>query len=258
MPLNSAGNFGGPRYGWGDAPGGHAQRGNGGLDRGRYAGSPEAGLHRGERQWGGRGPSAQQSYGWDYQGGVGRDEITRRSEARMGSPFQARPAQERGGGLPRGRYAVDYDRSSDHGGGNDVRYDWGWQGRGGGMNPGSDHYGSGFRPAASPRYGATNQRYGNDFRGGSGASGGWMGGGGDRQMGGYGALGGWTGSGAMQSRVGSRRDFSAGHDRPRDGGFSGGYGARDGGMRGRSAGRYGGDYNHPLSDTEFYRRVERW
>jgi hypothetical protein len=44
----------------------------------------------------------------------------------------------------------------------------------------------------------------------------------------------------MQPRGGYARDFQAG-----------------GGM-GSMRGRYGGDYSQPLSDAEFYRRVERW
>lgn len=257
MPLNSAGNFGGPQYGWGDAQGGHARGANSGFDRGRHANSPGAGLHRGEWQWRGHGPGAQQSYGWDYQGGVGRDEITQRSEARMGSPFQARMAQERSGGLPQGRYAVDYDRLGERAGrgGGDVGYDWGWQGRTGGMDRGENRYGAtdqryggdfrasgiGWTGSGSRQmgggYGATSQRYGNDFRGGGGGAAAS----GNRQMsGGYGASGGWMGGG-MPSRGGYGRDFQAG-----------------GGTGGSMRGRYGGDYSQPLSDAEFYRRVERW
>lgn len=250
MPLNSAGNFGGPQYGWGDAQGGHARSADSGFNRGRYTNSPEAGLHRGEWQWRGHGPSAQQSYGWDYQGGVGRDEITQRTEARTGSSFQARMAQERSGGLPRGRYAIDYDRGRRTGGGMDgpdVKYDWGWQGRAGGMDRGMDRYGSDFRASGggwvgsgsrqTGRYGATDQRYGNDFRGGYGASGGFLGGSGNRQTGG-------GGYGATSQRYGND--------------FRGGSGASGGWIGGPTRGRYGGDYSQPLSDAEFYRRVERW
>jgi hypothetical protein len=228
MPLNSAGNFGGPGYGWGDVPGGSERtQWNSGQARGRFTSSPEAGLHRGEWQWRGHGPSAQRSYGWDYQGGVGRDEITQRSEARMGSSFQARMAQERSGGLPRGRYAVGYDRLGERTGrgGRDVGYDWGWQGRTGGMQGGGMDRG-----------------YGGDFRGG-----------------GYAASGGGTfGGGNRQVRGGYARDFP-GDDGP-ERGFGGGSGARgyDRGMRGSVGGGYGRDYQQPLSDAEFYRRVERW
>lgn len=221
MPLNSAGNFGGPRYQWGDVPGGSGRtQWNSGLNRGRYTSSPEAGLQRGEWQWRGHGPSAQRSYGWDYQGGVGRDEITQRTEARMGSSFQGRMAQERGGGLPRGRYAVDFDRLGERAGRRyDGDYDRGWQGRGGGMERG----------------------YGADYRGGHASSGGHTLGGGGRMGGGYG------------------RDFAADYGRERDfgGGTRGGYGY-DRGMRGSARGGYGGDDSQPLSDAEFYRRVERW
>ena len=263
-PLTGqGGQFGGPRYNRGDVPGSGAQGGagtnaNSGQARGRYTSGPEAGLHRGEWQWRGHGPSAQQSYGWDYQGGVGRDEITQRSEARAGSTFQARMAQERSGGLPRGHYAIDYDRGERTGGGRGVSYDWGWEARGGGMPRGGttqrysgDYPGGGMqRGAASRPFGATPQRYGSEYGGG-----------------GYGASGGsGYGSGNRQGRGGYGRDFGAGHGHE-GGGFGGGmragggYGAQryDRGMQGRmGGGGYGGDYQQPLSDADFYRRVERW
>lgn len=263
MPLTGqGGQFGGPRYGWGDVPGaGGRSNANSGLDRGRYTNSPEAGLHRGEWQWRGHAPDAQRSYGWDYQGGVGRDEITQHTAARMGSSFQARMAQERSGGLPQGRYAIDYDQGRRTGGGSqDIHYDWGWQGRTGG----TDRYGSDFRGGMDRGHGSSfpggmqggMDRYGSDFGGGYGASGGGGFGSGKRQArggygqdfggygggepgGGYGASGHTLGSGGRTGRY--TRDF-------------GGYGARgyDRGDHGR------GGYSQPLSDAEFYRRVERW
>ncbi|HEX6042019.1 hypothetical protein [Longimicrobium sp.] len=249
MPGNpltgQGGQFGGPRYGWGDVPGAGGQNANSGLNRGRYTNSPEAGLHRGEWQWRGHGPSAQQSYGWDYQGGVGRDEITQRTEARMGPSFQARMAQERGGGLPRGRYAIDYDQGRRTGGGSqDVNYDWGWQGHGGGSgrSGGMDRYGSDYRGGMQ---GGGMSRYGSDFHdGGYGASGRHTLGSGGRQGGGYGqdfgASAGGRGFGGRQLGGGS---YGSGHARAYDRGLGG-------------TGR--GGYSQPLSDAEFYRRVERW
>lgn len=230
MPLNSAGNFGGPRYAWGDVPGGSQRtQWNSGQNRGRFTASPEAGLHRGEWQWRGHGPSAQRSYGWDYQGGVGRDEITQHSEARMGGLFQARMAQERSGGLPQGRYAVDYERLGERAGrGGEVGYDWGWEGHHGSHNAsGPGTYGSGYRASSG---------------------------------------GGFIGSGHRASSGGYARDFRGGYGRDfgqdRGGRFAGGRGGYDrgfgGGMRGGARGGYGGDYSQPLSDAEFYRRVDRW
>jgi hypothetical protein len=270
MPFTGqGGQFGGPQYGWGDVPGaGGRNNANSGLNRGRYTNSPEAGLHRGEWQWRGHAPDAQRSYGWDYQGGVGRDEITQRTEARMGSSFQARMAQERSGGLPQGRYAIEYDRGQRTGGGSqDVHYDWGWQGHTGGM----DRYGSDYRGGMQ----------GGGMDRGYGASGGYTLGGGHRQArggygsdfgGGYGASGHTLGSGGRTGRGGYGQDFGG------SGGaqFGGGYGAERGGYGGQQygGGSYGsghaargydrgmgggrGPYSQPLSDAEFYRRVERW
>jgi hypothetical protein len=286
-PLTGqGGQFGGPQYGWGgvpNQPGTGARSGsagsrtnfNSGFTGGAYNTSPEAGLHRGEWQWRGHGPSAQQSYGWDYQGGVGRDEITQHTEARTGSSFQARMAQERSGGLPQGRYAIDYDQGRRTGGqgGQDVSYDWGWEGHGGGQQGGMN-----------PRYGATGQRYGGDYRSAGGHAGPGVGYGGGQQGGmnarygstsqryggDYRSAGGYVGSGAgygggnPQGRGGYGREFGGGYGRER--GYGGGmraggrYGAQnyDRGMRGRMGGGYDGPYQQPLSDADFYRRVERW
>lgn len=265
MPLTGqGGQFGGPRYGWGDVPGSGAQAGarhnaNSGLNRGRYTNSPEAGLHRGEWQWRGHGPDAQRSYGWDYQGGVGRDEITQRTEARMGSSFQARMAQERSGGLPRGRYAVDYDRLGERAGrGQGVDYDWGWQGHAGGIQGGGMDRGYGGEYRGGMQGGGMGRAYGGDYRGGYNASGGGHTlGGGHRSMGGgYGASGGAIGGGHRMDR-GYGRDFGGYGAERGGGGGMGGYGARgyDRGMRGPTG---GGDDSQRLGDAEFYRRVERW
>ncbi len=268
-PLTGqGGQFGGPQFGWGDTPAGGAQSANSGLNGGRYTNSPEAGLHRGEWQWRGHGPSAQQSYGWDYQGGMGRDEVTQRTEARMGPSFQARMAQERSGGLPQGRYAIDYDQGQRTGGAQNARYDRGWQGQGSAQRGGIQGGG------ANPRYGATNQRYGGDY-----SAGGMQGGGtvqrfsardqhpgGDHRGGGYG--GGYGGpAGGYGGGYPQGGDASGGYGRGRGfgGGMrAGGAGAQgyDRGMRGAMGGgygaRYGGEYTQPLSDADFYRRVERW
>lgn len=284
-PLTGqGGQFGGPRYGWGDVPNqpgagvrsgsaGSQTNFNSGLNRGRFTNSPEAGLHRGEWQWRGHGPDAQRSYGWDYQGGVGRDEITQRTEARMGPSFQARMAQERSGGLPQGRYAVDYDRLGERAGrgGQDVNYDGGWQGRTGGMQGGGmDRYGSDFGggyASGGHTLGAGMDRGYDHDMGGYGASGGHTFGGGNRADagGGWSSYGHTLGSGGRTGRGGYGRDFRGSYGAER-GGFGGGmqgggYGGRgyDRGMRGSPArGGYGGDYARPLSDAEFYQRVERW
>lgn len=255
MPFSGqGGQFGGPQYGWGDGP---EAGGRDNPNQGRLTNTPEAGLHRGEWQWRGHAPDAQRSYGWDYQGGVGRDEITQRSEARMGSSFQARMAQERSGGLPQGRYAIDYDRGRRTGGGPDVSYDWGWQGHTGGM----DRYGSDYRGGLQGRggmqaggvQGGGMNRYGSDYQGGGYGSGGYS-------AGGYGSAGGYaSGGGTPRARYGSDFGGYAGDRGGRP--MGGGYGARgyDRGMRGSMGGGYGrGDYAQPLSDAEFYRRVERW
>lgn len=219
--TGGGGQFGGPRYAWGEVPGnpgagvrsgsaGSQTNFNSGMNRGRYTASPEAGLRRGEWQWRGHGPSAQRDYGWDYQGGVGRDEITLRTEARGGGSYLSRMAQDRGGGLPRyhddydagdrwfsrlgeGRYTRDYDRGDRDrtGGYGRGRYDRGYGGMGGGGRYGMD-YGAG---------------YGGGYRG--------------MDRGGYGEV-----------------PYAFGEGR----------------------GGYGRDYDvpPPLSDAEFYRRVERW
>lgn len=272
MPFTGqGGQFGGPQHGWGDGPGGGGRsNADSGLNRGRFTNSPEAGLHRGEWQWRSHAPDAQRSYGWDYQGGVGRDEITQRTPARMGSSFQARMAQERSGGLPQGRYAIDYDSGRRTGGGSqDVSYDWGWQGHTGGM----DRYGSDFRGGMQGggmdrghgnsfrggiQGGGMNRGYANDFGGGGYvASGGYTLGGGHRQpRGGYGQDSGGYGGGPMGGGYGaSGHTLGSGGRTGRYGQDFGGYGAR-GYDRGMGGGRV--PYSQPLSDTEFYRRVERW
>jgi hypothetical protein len=271
-PLTGqGGQFGGPQFGWGDTPGGGGQSANSGPNRGRYTNSPEAGLHRGEWQWRGHGPSAQQSYGWDYQGGVGRDEITQRTEARMGSSFQARMAQERSGGLPQGRYAIDYDQGQRTGTG--QRYGATSQ-RYGNDDPAGGMQGGG----AQPRYGATSPRYGGDYPAGGMQGGGTIARfsardqrpGGDVRGGGYGASEPGYGGGYPQGRSGYDAERGYGPRQGFGGGMrAGGYGAQgyDRGMRGGMSGgmsgggygaRYGGEYSQPLSDADFYRRVERW
>jgi hypothetical protein len=270
-PLTGqGGQFGGPQFGWGDTPGGGAHSANSGQNRGRYTNSSEAGLHVGEWQWRGHGPSAQQSYGWDYQGGVGRDEITQRTEARMGSSFQARMAQERSGGLPQGRYAIDYDQGRRTGGG-------GMQGAQSRYGAANQRYG-GDDSAGGMEDGGAQSRYGGDYSAG-GIQGGGMQGRGTVQRfsardvrpgGGYGGdyRGGYGGPAAGHGGGNPQGgDASGGYGRGRGfgGGMrAGGAGARgyDRGMRGAMGGRYGarygGDYTRPLGDADFYRRVERW
>lgn len=274
-PLTGrGGQFGGPQFGWGDAHGSGAQGGAGGSANsgpvgGRYTNRPEAGLQRGEWQWRGHGPSAQQSYGWDYQGGVGRDEITQRTVARMGSPFQARMAQERSGGLPQGRYAIEYDRGRRTGGG----YDQGWNGRGGMQGGGTrPRYGGDYPVGGTQlgdprsRYGATHPRYGGDYPAGGMQGGGTVARfsargqhpGGASRSGGYAwSEAGYSGGTPRGGGYGQARGVGGGmraegygaqgYDRGLRGGMGGGYGARSG----------GGD-PQPLSDADFYQRVERW
>lgn len=140
--------FGGPRYGWGSVrgtpqTGGGRDQWNSGRVRGQFSASPEAGLRRGEWQWRGHGPDAASGYGWEYQGGVGRDARVMRTEAGMGARgyYEARLAEERSGGLPRGRERFSGDRMWDRMAGDRSR----GTGRGGG-------YGRDFdddRPALS-------------------------------------------------------------------------------------------------------------
>jgi hypothetical protein len=307
------GQSGGPQYGWGEVPnnpGAGVRSGsagsrtsfNSGLNSGRYTNSPEAGLQRGSWQWQGHGPSAQRDYGWDYQGGVGRDEITQHTEARGGGSYLSRMAQDRSGGLPhysqdygvgdrslrgQGGYARDFDRGGmggysgggmgGYGGG---EYDQGYRASGGVFGGSGNRYGrgdTGFRgglaPAFGGQYGIGNEyadrydrelrardsrgfgggnRYGADFAGGNRGQmnrGGYQEvtyGFGPRQGRGYGTSGGYgTGGG-----------YSAGAG----GGQRGGY-ARDFGqgraLSGRGGG-YGADYSRPLTDDEFFSRVDRW
>jgi hypothetical protein len=113
MPWNPG--MGGPQYGWGGIPNspntggqswapwrnfGHAQHAGGRDDR-RYVG---------DWQRRGQAPASQRDYGWEYQGGYPHDASIMRTEAGMGDWQGARFAQERSGGLPRGRGRFDVDR----------------------------------------------------------------------------------------------------------------------------------------------------
>lgn len=287
------GQSGGPQYGWGGVPndpGAGSRAGsagsrtnfNSGQNAGGYTAGPEAGLRRGAWQWQGHGPSAQRDYGWDYQGGVGRDEITQRTEARVGGSYQARMAQDRSGGLPRysqdydigdrmlrgaGGYARDYDRGfRGHEVGNGrAGYDQGFR-AGGGVFGGSGNRSGrgddGFRgesaPAFGGQYGVGNayaDRYDRELR----ARGGVGFGSGNRMGGQY--DNGYRG----QAGRGEYQEVTYGFG-PRQ---SGGYEARQGGGYGRDFGQgralggrgggYGADYGaRPLTDDEFYSRVNRW
>jgi hypothetical protein len=138
--------FGGPQFGWGSVPnspetGGGRTQHNSGRVRGQFGASPEAGLRRGEWQRQGRAPDAAAGYGWEYQGGAGRDARTLRSEAGMGSRgyYEARLAEERSGGLPRERQRFSGDRMWDRMAGDRSR----------GTGRGMGGYGRDF----APRYG---------------------------------------------------------------------------------------------------------
>lgn len=308
--MGQGGQFGGPQYGWGEVPGkpgAGARSGSAGARTnfnaggGQHNAGPEAGLRRGAWQWQGHGPSAQRDYGWDYQGGVGRDEITQRSEARGGGSYQARMAQDRGGGPP--RYASDYDagdrwfsRPGERGGNGFARdYDRGYRGgmgadRGGQYNDGYRASGGGFggsgnrygrddvsrgglAPAFGGQYGIGNEyadRYDRELRARDGAG---LGGGYGASRGYAGDVGGGRGQtdrgvqqvtyGFGEARGGYSRDFGA----RQGGGYSRDFGARQGSGYGREFGRgralggggYGRDYGaRPLTDDEFYSRVNRW
>lgn len=114
-------NFGGPRYTWGSVPGtpqtaGGSDQWNSMRVRGpRTPESPEAGVRRGEWQWRGHGPDSASNYAWEYRGGVGRDTTVMRTGAGMGprGSYERRLAEERSGGLPRGRERFDADRMWD-------------------------------------------------------------------------------------------------------------------------------------------------
>lgn len=301
------GQSGGPRYGWGGVPndpGAGARSGsagsrtnfNSGLNGGRYTNSPEAGLHRGVWQWQGHGPSAQRDYGWDYQGGVGRDEITQHTEARTGGSYLSHMAQDRGGGLP--RYSQDYDagdrgfphlgqgggrgyaRDLDRGGrggvggyggggtggyGRGGQYDEGFRSAGGGT-VGGGHRG-GFRGGLAPAFGG-------QYEPGMGGRSRGAGYGRDFDEDRYGARGGPTlGGGSGRSGVGGGygADFGGYRGQMNRGGgqqATYGFGARQGGGYGREFGQgralsgrgggYGAGYSRPLTDDEFYSRVNRW
>lgn len=316
--TGGGGQSGGPQYGWGGVPndpgtgartgsGGSRTNFNSGLNSGRYTASPEAGLRRGAWQWQGHGPSAQRDYGWDYQGGVGRDEITQHTEARGGGSYLSHMAQDRSGGLPRysqdydigdrtlrgaGSYARDFDRgrmggySGDGMGGfGGGHYDEGFRSARGGI--GSGGFRGGVAPAFGGQYGVGNEfadRYDRDLRarGGVGYGSGNRSGGGQYDDG-YRAAGGHT----LGSAASPRSAADLGGGQMSRGGYqevtygfgprqsSGGYGARQGGGggqrggygrdfgQGRALGGRGGGYDsgyatRPLTDDEFYSRVNRW
>lgn len=137
MDYGTGGRFGGgPRWGWGAVPGPGTTGSRGNFNTGQVRGpgtSPEAGLHRGEWQWRGHGPGSWNDYAWEYRGGVARDRTLRRSDADIGprGSLQRRLAEQRSGGLPRGRERYDADRWFAHLG--EGRYDRGygrgWRGR---------------------------------------------------------------------------------------------------------------------------------
>lgn len=304
------GQSGGPRYGWGGVPndpgtgaragsGGSRTSFNSGLDSGRYTAGPEAGLRRGSWQWQGHGPSAQRDYGWDYQGGVGRDEITQHTEARGGGSYLSHMAQDRSGGLPRyhddydagerslrgaGGYARGFDRGGMggySGGGTGGEYDQGYRASGGTFGGSGNRHGggdAGFRgglaPAFGGEYGVGNHfadRHDQGFRAADGVGFGSGNRTGGQYDAGFRAMGGHTlGSGASARRYGA--DYGGGYGaRSNRGGYqevtygfgprqSVGYG-RDFGQGRALGGRggYGADYGaRPLTDDEFYARVNRW
>lgn len=135
--------FGGPQYGWGSGHGGGMHQGNTGRVRGQFGASPEAGLRRGEWQRQGRAPDAAAGYGWEYQGGVGRDARTLRTEAGMGPRgyYEARLAEERSGGLPRERQRFSGDRVWDQMAGDPSRGTGRGMGRGYAQDYGRDYGG---------------------------------------------------------------------------------------------------------------------
>lgn len=133
--------FSGPRHTWGSVPGtpqtaGGSDQWNSMRVRGpRTAGSPEAGVRRGEWQWRGHGPDSASNYAWEYRGGVGRDTTVMRTGAGMGprGSYEPRLAEERSGGLPRGRERYDADRMWDRMGADRSR-GTGWTPRSGGYD----------------------------------------------------------------------------------------------------------------------------
>lgn len=115
MAFRGGEGFGGPRYGWGAVPGPGTGGGRAQWQTGRVRGprtSPEAGVRRGEWQWRGHGPDSWGDYGWEYRGGVARDDVLRRRESATGrrGSYEPRLAEERSGGLPRGRDRFRADR----------------------------------------------------------------------------------------------------------------------------------------------------
>ncbi|MBW3570561.1 MAG: hypothetical protein KY467_05600 [Gemmatimonadetes bacterium] len=301
--TGGGGQFGGPRYTWGgqrnvDGAGGGGSRrnANSGLNSGRYTAGPEAGMRRGAWQWQGHGPSAQRDYGWDYQGGVGRDEITQRTGARTGGSYLSHMAQDRSGGLP--RYSQDYDigervprgerggrgyaRDFDRGGrsgsggysgggmggyGGGGEYDRGDRASGGTLGGSGNRHGggdTGFRgglaPAFGGEYGVGNHfadRYDRELR----ARDGHAFGGGDRYAADYGRGNrGQIDRGADQEVTYGSGSRQGGGGYPRDFGPGRGYGRefRQGGDYGRDFGEGRGHGARPLTDNEFYSRVNRW
>jgi hypothetical protein len=108
------GDQGGPYYNRGRVP--NEQHG-GGMSwspwRNRPPGRdahPDDRSFRGQWQRAGHGPPAARDYGWEYQGGYPHDASVIRSEAGMGDAMGSYFAQQRSGGLPRGRERFDVDR----------------------------------------------------------------------------------------------------------------------------------------------------
>lgn len=299
------GQFEGPRYGWGGVPGdpgagsisgsaGSRTNFNSGLNSGRYTAGPEAGMRRGEWQWRGHGPSAQRDYGWDYQGGVGREEITMRSEARGGGSYLSHMAQDRSGGLPRYHddydagdrwfprlgerggqgYAEDYFRGGRGGTGfTGVGHDEGYRTSGGGVGNGGNRFGRegddlggghrgnvgrGFHGGLAPASGGEYRpgMGGNDYDRGYSARGPNTFGSGNRQAyGGYGSNVG--GEYRAQANRGGQQRVTYGVGERQGGGYERDFG--QGRALGGRGGEYGRDYNaRPLTDDEFYSRVNRW
>lgn len=263
------GQSGGPQYGWGGVPndpGAGARAGsagsrtnfNSGLNSGRYTASPEAGLRRGAWQWQGHGPSAQRDYGWYYQGGVGRGEITQRTEAGGGGSYLSHMAQDRSGGLP--RYHDDYDagerwfpRLGERAGRGYARdYDRGF--RGGSVGNGrGEPYDQGFRAAGGLGYGSGN-RSGGPYDAGYRGMGGHTLGSGAGALGYGGDYGGGYGG---QSSRGGYREVTYGFGARQGGGYGRDFG--QGRALGGRGGGYGADYGaRPLTDDEFHSRVNRW
>jgi hypothetical protein len=137
MPISNRGT-GGPRYTWGNVPNtGHIGQHQGTFRGSQYVADTFPGpAPPGAWQWRGHGPTAWNDYGWEFRGGSEQARGTvGRTEAEAGGWAERRMAEQRSGGLPRGRGRYEAER-------------WG-----GVLGSGRQRYGRDFRGRYDAGYG---------------------------------------------------------------------------------------------------------